>query len=300
VKPLDGNQERGVSLNVSTSEDLARAFQLAREHSTRVIVEQLFQGRDYRILVVNGGMVAASEKIPARVTSDGRHTIRELIEIANQDPRRGRNHAKALSCIEPDAIMMSYLGRHGRSLDSVPDSRETVFLRDSANLSTGGEARDVTDEVHPEFKVMFERAARLIGLDICGLVVVLPNILQPPAACGGIIEVNAAPGIRMHHFPSEGKPRDAASAIVDMLYPNGSNGRIPILSITGTNGKTTVARMIAHVISGTGKTVGCTSTDGITIGGKLVAKGDMTGPWSAGVVLNDPSIEVAVLETARG
>ncbi|MCC6589670.1 MAG: cyanophycin synthetase [Bryobacterales bacterium] len=300
VKPLDGNQGRGVFLNLQTADEVAEAFECASDHSRRVVIEELFRGRDYRVLVVNGRMVAASEKTPAHVIGTGTHRIRELIDITNRDPRRSEHHSKALSSIKVDPVMEAYLRRHGRSLDTVPAAGETVWLRESANLSTGGEARDVTDAVHPTMARMCERAARTIGLDICGIDFVVPDISQAWDGTGGIIEINAAPGIRMHEFPSEGKPRRAAAAIVDMLFPPPSDGRIPLISITGTNGKTTTTRMIAHAIGSTGKVVGTTSTDNIRINGVEVATGDMTGPWSARVVLSDPSVEVAVLETARG
>ena len=300
VKPLDGNQGRGVSLNLRTPEQVIEAFRVAQEHSKLVVVEQLFTGRDYRVLIVNGRMIAASEKIAAHVTGDGVSTIRQLVDRANADPRRGDHHAKPLSLLKCDAVVDAYLRKAGKSFDDIPAEGERVFLRESANLSTGGEAWDVTDEVHPQIARMCERAARVVGLDICGLDFVCPDIGQPLPANAGIIEANAAPGIRMHHFPSKGKARDVGAAIVDMLYPNRSNGRIPVITVTGTNGKTTTTRMISHVFSRDGRNVGMTTTDGIWIGGHEVAHGDMTGPWSAGVVLGDPSVEVAVLETARG
>jgi cyanophycin synthetase len=299
VKPLDGNQGRGVSLSVADEDQLAEAFRAAQEHSKRVVIERMVTGRDYRVLIVNGAMIAASEKTPAHVIGDGSHSIAELIEITNRDPRRGEHHSKPLSCMEPDTVMTAYLARSGRGLHSVPASGEWVLLRESANLSTGGEARDVTDDVHPTIARLCERAARVIGLDIAGIDIVLPDISEPFSR-GGIVEVNAAPGIRMHESPSAGQPRNAASAIVDMLFPNGSNGRIPIVAITGTNGKTTTTRMIGSLLRAARKTVGMTTTDGIYIGGHEIARGDMTGPWSARVVLTDPTVEVAVLETARG
>lgn len=300
VKPLDGNQGKGVSLNLSDPADIATAYKAACEYSRYVVVERLARGRDYRVIVINGRLIAASEKTPAHVTGDGQHTIRELVDIANQDPRRGDNHSKPLSKISWDAIVESFLARSGRTTDTIPAAGETVLLRESANLSTGGEARDVTDDVHPEIAEMCERASRVIGLDICGIDLVTPDISQPWSGEGGIIELNAAPGLRMHHHPASGKPRDVGAAIVDMLFPDGSDGRVPIVSITGTNGKTTTTRMMGHVFCATGKTVGMTTTDGIWINCREIARGDMTGPWSARVVLHDPSVEVAVLETARG
>jgi cyanophycin synthetase len=300
VKPLDSNQGRGVSLNLTSAEQVGEAFDLARENSSRVIVEEMFRGNDYRVVVVNGRMVAAAQRIPAHVWGDGVHTIRELIDLANHDPRRGDHHEKPMTKIHADPLVIAILKRHGRTLDDVPDRGAQVLLRDSANLSTGGEARDVTDRVHPTLRRVCERAARVIGLDVCGVDLVLPDIEQP-LTTGGIVEVNAAPGIRMHHFPAEGESRDVGGAIIDMLYPEGTPSRIPVVAITGTNGKTTVTRMAAHVLGhGGDRTVGMTTTDGIWIAGAEVATGDMTGPWSANVVLSDPSVDVAVLETARG
>ena len=299
VKPLDGNQGRGVSLNLSSPEHVGEAFDIAVQISPEVIVEEMLMGLDYRVVVVNGQMVAAAQRIPAHVWGDGAHTVRELIELANRDPRRGKDHEKPLTRISADPIVLAILKKNGRTLDEVPGEGEMILLRESANLSTGGSARDVTDEVHPVMRRICERAARTVGLDVCGIDLIVPDIKQPFKS-GGIVEVNASPGIRMHHFPSEGRPRDVGAAIIEMLYPEGQPSRIPIISITGTNGKTTVTRMVGHILAGTGQTVGLTTTDGIWIGGEEVACGDMTGPWSAGVVLSDCSVDVAVLETARG
>ena len=299
LKPLDGNQGKGVSLNLTTPEQVCEAFDEAVAVSPEVIVEEMLRGLDYRVVVVNGRMVAAAQRIPAHVWGDGKHTIRELIELANKDPRRGKGHEKSLTQITADPIVAAILKKYGRSLDDVPAETEMVVLRESANLSTGGSARDVTDEVHVTMQRICERAATTIGLNICGIDLVVPDIHQPFTS-GGIVEVNASPGIRMHHFPSEGKARDVGAVIVEMLYPADQPCRIPIVSITGTNGKTTVTRMLAHMVEESGKLVGVTTTDGIWIGGQEIARGDMTGPWSAGVVLSDPTVEVAVLETARG
>ncbi len=299
VKPLDGNQGRGVSLNLATAEQVGEAFDLAREVSKKVIVEEMFRGNDYRVVIVGGRMVAAAQRIPAHVWGDGRHTVRELIDLANCDPRRGDDHDKPMTKIHADPLVIAILKRQGRGLDDVPEQGQMVLLRESANLSTGGEARDVTDRVHPSVRQLCERAARVVGLDVCGVDLVVPDIEQPFTS-GGIVEVNAAPGIRMHHFPAEGVPRDVGGAIIEMLYPAGTPVRIPVIAITGTNGKTTVTRLTAHIMAATGKTVGMTTTDGITIGGEDVASGDLTGPWSANVVLSDPSVDIAVLETARG
>lgn len=300
VKPLDGRQGLGVSLNLSTPEDVLLGFQIAREYSRHVLVEELFEGRNYRVLVVGGRMVAASERTPCAVKGDGAHTVRELIDLANLDPLRGEGHEKPLTQIVVDDIMLAYLAKAGRSLDDVPAAGEVVYLRESINLSTGGTARDVTDAVHPSVREMCERAARVVGLDICGVDLVMPDISRPVSEGGGVIELNAAPGLRMHHFPSEGRARDVGAAIIEMLYPRGTDGRIPVISVTGTNGKTTVTRMIAHVLNESGVTTGMTTTDGIYVGGRCVAEGDTTGPQSARTVLSDPSVEVAVLETARG
>jgi cyanophycin synthetase len=306
VKPLDGRQGLGVSLNISTPEQVKQAFAAARKFSDKVLVEELFVGRNYRALVVGGRMVAASERTPAQVVGDGRRTIAELIGAANEDPARGEGHEKPLTQIKIDEVMTAYLSKAGMSLSHVPPDGETVFLRESINLSTGGTARDVTDIAHPEVVAMCERAARVVGLDICGVDLVLRDIAAPVERSGagkpggGIIELNAAPGLRMHLYPSEGKPRDAGAAIIEMLYPAGNDGRIPIFSVTGTNGKTTVTRMIGHALAQSGLTVGMTTTDGIYVGGRRIAEGDMTGPHSARTVLIDPAVEVAVLETARG
>ena len=300
VKPLDGRQGLGVSLNLSTPEEVLLGFRIAREYSRLVLVEELFEGRNYRVLVVGGEMVAASERTTCAVAGDGAHTIRELIDLANLDPLRGEGHEKPLTQIVVDEIMLAYLTKTGRGLDDVPEAGEVVYLRESINLSTGGTAKDVTDVVHPSVKDMCERAARVVGMDICGVDLVLPDISEPTGGGGGIIELNAAPGLRMHHFPSEGRARDVGAAIIEMLYPRGVDGRIPVISITGTNGKTTVTRMIGHVLNEAGFAVGLTTTDGIYIGGRCVAEGDTTGPQSARTVLSDPSVEVAVLETARG
>jgi cyanophycin synthetase len=306
VKPLDGRQGLGVSLNISTPEQMKQAFAVAREFSEKVLVEELFVGNNYRVLVIGGQMVAASERTPAHVVGDGNHTIAELIEIANKDPMRGEGHEKPLTQIRIDEIMMAYLRKAGLSLSNVPPRVETVLLRESINLSTGGTAKDVTDIVHEEVREICERAARVVGMDICGVDLVTRDISAPVEQSGqgkpggGIIELNAAPGLRMHLYPSEGKARDVGGAIIEMIYPGGGDGRIPIFSITGTNGKTTVTRMIGHVLAQTGQTVGMTTTDGIYVGKRQIAEGDTTGPHSARTVLSDPAVEVAVLETARG
>lgn len=299
VKPLNGHQGIGVSLEVETSEEMKVAFEAAREFSSTVLVEEMFPGRNYRVVVIAGKMVAASERLPSTVIGDGVNTLRELIEIENKNPLRGEGHEKPLTKIKVDADVRAHLAHSGMSLDSVPAADERVTLSNRTNLSTGATACDVTDKVHPSVARMCERAARLIGLDVCGIDLVTPD-LSVPITDGGVIEVNASPGLRMHHFPSQGQPRDVGQALVDSVYPHGAPSRIPIISITGTNGKTTVTRMIGHVLSKSGLCVGMTTTNGIFIDGERVVDGDTTGPQSAGVVLSDPSVEAAVLETARG
>jgi cyanophycin synthetase len=300
VKPLDGRQGMGVSLNLFSHEEVMQAFEIASAYSSSVLVEEQFDGGNYRVLVVGGRMIAASERQPCHVMGDGMHTVGELIEIENRNPLRGEGHEKPLTRIKTDDTLHTSLARQGIGLDHVAGDGEMVRLRDGMNLSTGGTAIDVTDQVHPSVARMCERAARAVGLDVCGIDLVAEEITQPIKSHGGIIELNAAPGLRMHLFPSRGTPRDVGRAIVDMLYPEGATGRIPIISTTGTNGKTTVTRMIGHVLAEAGEVVGMTTTDGITIGGEMIVAGDTTGPVSARTVLADPTVEVAVLETARG
>lgn len=300
-KPLNGNQGKGVTLGVQTPAEAERAFAIAAEYDARVLVEELVAGRQYRLCVVNGEMVAASDRIPTYVMGDGIHTIVQLIDIANQDPLRGEGHEKPLTKIKLDAVTITVLAKQRLTPENVPAAGEVIYLRENANLSTGGTAVDVTDIVHPDNKWIAERAAKLIGLDIAGVDVVSPDISKPiKPGFGAIIEVNAAPGIRMHHYPAAGKPRDVAAAIVDYLFPNGEDGRIPVIAITGTNGKTTVTRMISHIWQQAGYCVGMTTTSGIYINGRCIRKGDTTGPTSAQTILTDPAVEVAVLETARG
>lgn len=301
LKPLDGHQGKGVSTNLATHEEVAQAFAAAREHGREVIVERFIKGGDYRIVCVDGRFVAAAERLPAHVTGDGARTIEELIGAANQDPMRGDGHEKPLTRIHVDDAMIAYLKRQGMTLASIPEPGRDVQLRSCANLSKGGIAIDVTDQVHPTIRAMCERAARVAGLDICGIDFVAQSITEPlRKETGAIVEINAAPGIRMHHHPWKGTPRDVGGAIVEMLFPAGTSARIPIAAVTGTNGKTTVTRMIRHVLTAMGRTVGMTCTDGIWIGDDCVARGDMSGPRSAQGVLADPAVDVAVLETARG
>jgi cyanophycin synthetase len=299
VKPLTGRQGYGVSLEVSTPEELKVAFKEAKKFSSAALVEEMFPGRNYRVVIVGGRMVAASERLLPHVIGDGVSSIRELIAQENRNPLRGNGHEKPLTKIKVDVEVITHLQHNGLSMDTVPAKDESVVLSNRSNLSIGATAEDVTDQVHPSIARMCERAARLIGLDLCGVDLVIPDIREPITS-GGVIEVNASPGLRMHHYPSAGTPRDVGQAVVDALFPPGAPSRVPVVSITGTNGKTTVTRMIGHVLSKTGMCVGMTTTDGIFIGDERVVDGDTTGPQSAQVVLSDPAVEVAVLETARG
>ena len=301
VKPLDGRQGKGVSLNLSSPEEVAAAFRIAREFSREVLVEEMFEGRNYRVLVVGYRVVAASERVPCHVTGDGTHTVAELIDIENSNPLRGEGHEKPLTKIrKDDEILRRFMQKEGWSMEDVPAEGEHVSLCAGMNLSTGGTAKDVTDEIHPAVRSLCERAARIMGMDVCGIDLVMGEIAEPPARGGGVIEVNAAPGLRMHQFPAEGEARDVGRAIVEMLYPAGAPSRIPIISITGTNGKTTVTRMLSHLFVEKGLFTGATTTDGIYLNGERIVSGDTTGPVSALTVLEDRAVEVAVLETARG
>ncbi len=303
VKPLDGNHGRGVTIGVQTEEQLRFGFAEAqREARGRdVIVERFFPGNDHRILVVDGKMVAVAERVPAQVIGDGVSTIRWLVDQVNQDPRRGDGHENVMTKIRVDAHVEEFLARSGLTPDSIPEACDTVQLRATANLSTGGTAIDRTNEVHPDNAEIAKRAAMIVGLDIAGVDFVCPDISRSVRETGGgVIEVNAAPGLRMHIEPSEGPPRDVAKPIIEMLFPHGRPVRVPIVAITGTNGKSTVGRMTKHIMRYTGCSVGLTSTTGVYINDVLVHEGDATGPKSARMVLRDPTVELAVLETARG
>jgi len=301
TKPYNGNHGRGISIRLMNDEEVAAGFASAREHSRSVIVENFVTGDDHRLLVVNGELVAATKRTPGHVVGDGAHTIAELVEVVNQDPRRGVGHEKVLTRIELDAQAGMMMDRVGYTAASVPKPDEIVYLRSTANLSTGGTATDVTDIIHPDNRDMAVRAIRAIGLDVGGVDFLSPNIAESyKTVGGGICEVNAAPGFRMHVAPSEGTPRDAAGPVIDMLFPVGTPSRVPIAAITGTNGKTTTARMLAHITKMAGYTPGLTTTDGVYIDGQRTVEGDMTGPVSARMVLSDPHIDIAVLETARG
>jgi cyanophycin synthetase len=303
IKPLDGNHGRGITININSFKEAAEAYDLASTASKTqsVIVERYYEGSDHRVLVVNGKVVAVAERIPAHVVGDGEATISELIERTNSDPHRGEGHDNVLTKITLDKTTADVLARQGFSLDTKLRKGERAYLRATANLSTGGIAIDRTDEIHPENVWLAERAIKIIGLDIAGLDVVTPDIRKPLREVNGVIvEVNAAPGFRMHVCPSQGLPRNVGAAVLDMLFPPGTSPRIPIVAVTGTNGKTTTTRLIAHLIQQSGKAVGYTTTDGIYIDNHLVEKGDTTGPQSAQVILKDPTVDVAVLETARG
>jgi cyanophycin synthetase len=301
IKPLDGNHGRGITIDIRTWEEAESAYEAARQVSRSIIVERYYVGRDHRVLVVDGKVVAVAERIPAHVVGNGRSTIAELIEETNLDPNRGDGHDKVLTKIELDRTSYQLLERQGYTLNSVPPKGTICYLRATANLSTGGIAVDRTDEIHPENVWIAQRVVKIIGLDVAGLDIVTTDISRPLRETDGVIvEVNAAPGFRMHVAPSQGIPRNVAGAVMDMLFPNEQSGRIPILSVTGTNGKTTTTRLLAHIHKQTGKVVGYTTTDGTYIGEYLVEAGDNTGPQSAHLILQDPTVEVAVLETARG
>lgn len=301
IKPLDGNHGKGATVGIKSLEEAKTAWERAKEYSRWVIVEQQLQGSDFRALVVNNRLIAVAERIPAHVVGDGKHTIQELVDIVNSDPRRGYGHENVLTQIEIDGQTMRLIKNAGYELDSVLPEGERLFLKTTANISTGGTAIDVTDEVHPKNVFLFERIARIIGLDVAGIDIIAPNVSEPlKENGGGVIEVNAAPGFRMHLAPSEGIGRNVAEHVVDMLFPPGTPSRIPIFAITGTNGKTTTTRLIAHILRNSGRAVGFTTTDGTYIGNEQILTGDNTGPVSAQLVLKDPTVEVAVLETARG
>ena len=301
VKPLNANHGRGVSIGIDSESAVETAFEQARVHSRGVLVESFITGLDHRLCVVDGELVAAAKRVPGHVVGDGRRTVNELIEIVNQDPRRGVGHEKVLTRLEIDHQAQRLLGAAGYDPDTVLPEGEVFYLRSTANLSTGGTAIDVTDVIHPDNREMAIRAAAAIGLDVAGIDFLTSATTRSSRETGGAIcEVNAGPGFRMHVSPSEGTPRDVAGPVMDMLFPPGTPSRIPITSITGTNGKTTVARMTAHVFKLAGKRVGLTTTDGVYVDGSLTVSGDMTGPVAARMVLRDPTVQVAVMETARG
>jgi cyanophycin synthetase len=301
TKPYDGNHGRGISIGLMGPDEVRAGFTAAAEHSSSVIVETYLRGDDHRLLVVAGELIAATRRTPGRVIGDGKHSIRELIDIVNQDARRGVGHEKVMTRLELDAQAEMMLARQGLSADSTVPADQAVLLRSTANLSTGGTATDVTDIIHPDNRDMAVRAVTAIGLDVGGVDFLCPDITESyKSVGGGICEINAAPGFRMHVAPSEGTPRDAAGPVIDMLFPPGAASRVPIACITGTNGKTTTARMLAHIAKMAGFTPGLTTTDGVYIDGQRTAEGDMTGPIATRMVLADPSIDLAVLEIARG
>ena len=301
VKPRDGNQGKGVAVDIGSREEVLAAYHAARAISDDVIVERYLPGYDFRLLVVGNRLVAAARRAPPQVIGDGIHTVRELVEQINRDPARGDGHATSLTKIRLDAIATAVLATQGCTVDTVPEKGRPVVLRNNANLSTGGSATDVTDEVHPELAARAIEAAQTVGLDICGVDVVCRNIDQPlEEQGGGIVEVNAAPGLRMHLQPSFGKGRAVGEAIMASMYADGDNGRIPLVAVTGTNGKTTTVRLIAHILAANRLRVGMTTTDGIYIGNRRIDGGDCSGPRSARNVLLHPDVEAAVFETARG
>lgn len=301
IKPHNGNQGKGVSLNLRTPSEVERAFAIAKDFSHRVMVEKHIKGRNYRIAVVGDKVAAVAQRLAAHVVGTGKHTIAELIELENQNPLRGEGHEKPLTKIKIDPVMRLFLLKHNRSLQDIPPKGEVVFLRENDNLSTGGIGVDVTDEIHPENARLAVAAARAVGLDIAGIDMAVQDISLPLTETeGAIIEVNACPGIRMHHYPSKGTPRNVAGEIIKMMFPEGSQSRIPIISVTGTNGKTTTTRMLGKILKAHGLMVGMTTTGGVYVGDELVMKGDTTGPKSAKALLMDPRVEAAVLETARG
>ena len=301
IKPIDGNHGKGNTTNITNYEQALKAFAAAKEYNRSLIVEKFITGYDFRALVINYKFVCAALRTPAAVTGDGEHSIQWLINETNKDPRRGYGHEKVLTQITVDQFTQKMLDDHGYTLDTIPEKGELVLLKPTANLSTGGTSTDVSDEVHPANIFMFERIARIIGLDICGIDVMATDLQTPVSENGGaILEVNAAPGFRMHLEPAKGLPRNVAEPVIDMLFPRGSAGRIPIIAITGTNGKTTTSRITAHIAKSAGKKVGYTTSDGVYIQNQMMMKGDCTGPISSQFVLKDPAVDFAVLECARG
>ena len=303
LKPLDGNHGRGVCLDLRSEADVRVAFSVAQDQSRRgwVIVESFVTGKDYRCLIINGRMEAIAERVPAHVVGDGTSTVEQLVELTNADPRRGVGHEKVLTRIKVDAAAVEVLAGQGHQLDSVPEQGETVRLALTGNMSTGGISIDRTFEAHPENVEIAEEAARMIGLDIAGIDFICPDITEPVRETGGAIcEVNAAPGFRMHTHPTIGEPQFISKPVVDMLFPPGAQSRIPIVAVTGTNGKTTTSRMISHIFKGMGRKVGMTSTDGVVIDERLLIKADASGPRSARMVLQNPRVDFAVFEVARG
>ncbi len=300
VKPRDGNQGKGVTVNIVSHDHLAIAHKVAAEHG-EVMVERYLPGNDFRLLVVGDRLVAAARRDPPHVIGDGVHTVRQLVDKVNEDPRRGEGHATSLTKIRIDEIAIARLQVQGLKADEVPEQGRRVILRNNANLSTGGTATDVTDDVHPEVAARAIAAAQCIGLEICGVDVLAESVHRPlEVQNGGIVEVNAAPGLRMHLSPSYGKGRNVGEAVISNLYKSGDDGRIPIVAVTGTNGKTTTARLVTHLLATSGLRVGMTNTDGVYVNGRQIDSGDCSGPRSARNVLVHPDVDAAVFETARG
>ncbi|MGO4327311.1 cyanophycin synthetase [Cupriavidus sp. 2TAF22] len=301
VKPRDGNQGKGVAVRIRTREEVTAAFEVAADISSDVIVERYIPGHDFRLLVVGKHLVAAARRDPPQVTGDGRHTVRELVDEVNRDPRRGEGHATSLTKIRFDDIALATLAKQNLTADSVPAKGTRVVLRNNANLSTGGSATDVTDDVHPDMAARAVAAAQMVGLDICGVDAVCETVLKPfEEQAGGIVEVNAAPGLRMHLQPSYGKGRAVGEAIISTMFADGDDGRIPVVAVSGTNGKTTTVRLITHLLASSGLRMGMTGTDGVYIRGERIDTGDCSGPRSARNVLMHPDVDAAVFETARG
>ncbi|MGD9252261.1 MAG: cyanophycin synthetase, partial [Desulfobacterales bacterium] len=301
IKPHDGHQGKGVTTNIANEAELVEAFERAQAISGRVIVERYLAGNDYRMLVVDGKFVAAAKRLPAKVTGDGQHTIAALIDIENRNPDRGYGHENVMTRLKVSSVTEHLLSQAGYTMETVLEDGEVFYLELTANLSTGGSAEDVTERVHKSNRFMAERIASIIGLDIAGIDVMAPTLAKPITKVGGaVIEVNAAPGLRMHLAPAKGQARNVAIPIIDMLFPEGAPHDMPIVAVTGTNGKTTTVRMVANMLKGVGYHVGMTTTDGIYVRDRLIASGDMSGPYSAKVVLRDPMVDCAVLETARG
>ena len=301
IKPKDGNQGKGVTVNITTREQIAAGFHSASEFRDDILVERYLPGHDYRLLVIGDNLVAAARRDPPIVVGDGVHTVRQLVDQVNLDPRRGNGHSTSLTKIRFDDIALGSLAKQGLEADSVAEKGRRVVLRNNANLSTGGSATDVTDDVHPEVAARAIAAAHMVGLDICGVDLVCDSVLKPiEEQGGGIVEVNAAPGLRMHLSPSFGKGRDVGEAIMQTLFKDGDDGRIPVVGVTGTNGKTTTVRLIAHLLTASGLRTGMTNTDGVYIEGRRIDSGDCSGPRSARNVLLHPDVDAAVFETARG
>jgi cyanophycin synthetase len=301
IKPLDGNHGRGITTNILTKEQAITALHIAKNISRDVIVERFITGQDYRFLVVNYKLVAVAKRTPAMVMGDGKQTIAQLIEETNKDPRRGEGHENTLTQIKVDEVTENILAAKQLTLDTVLPIGEILFLKDTANISTGGTARDLTDHVHPQNVFLAERIARLMKLDICGIDIIAQDIDKPITnKNGAVLEVNAGPGFRMHHSPAKGLARNVAEPVIEMLFPENKPSRIPLIAVTGTNGKTTTTRLIAHLAASVGHNVGYTTTEGIYINNNLITAGDCSGPSSASIILRDPIVDFAVLECARG